>query len=76
VLNPFNADIISNTALRCGLTYINFELEMIELQENIELKQRDFWKLVDTPTYPVLACWAVKSLHFLKSTYIICEHTF
>ena len=42
VLNPFNADpeMISNTAGHCGLTDINFEREIIELQENIELKQR------------------------------------
>src|ERR1700733_10834995 len=57
VLYLFTADpeMISNTVVDCGLTDINFELEIIELQENIELKQRhlmsetfcDFWKLVN-----------------------------
>ena len=42
VLSLFNAysEMISNTAVDCGLTDIDFELEIIELQENIEFKQK------------------------------------
>lgn len=66
VLNPvpFNADpeMISNTAANCDLPYTNFEFDIIELQENIEPKQRrlmsetfcDFWKLVKHTDLPRL----------------------
>src|SRR6218665_1242606 len=85
VLNPFNADpeMISSTAVHCGLADVDFELEIIELQENIELKQRhlmsetfcDFWKLVNTQTYPVSCMLTSKIASFFGSTYL-CEQTF
>lgn len=85
MLNPFNADpeMISTTAVHCGLADVDFELEIIELQENIELKQQhlmsetfcDFWKLVNTQTYPVSCMLTSKIASFFWSTYL-CEQTF
>lgn len=65
VMNPFlscNSSEVSAVAIRCGITSVSLELEIIDLQENVELKSRfpsaqhftDLWKFVQQGEFSAL----------------------